>query len=102
MKKTTTEKILTSNFFIYLCFYLFPILLVQNWIFDYPNRFRDHFGMGFIVIAILMYFLGFLMASDKKDEETIKTHFWLHIGVWGFGIVGYNIFLFMDFLFGSR
>jgi len=88
---TIIQKIIYSNFFLYLCLYLLPIPLLQNLIFDYPYRFHDILGRGFFVkgflgIFALMYFWGMFYTMTLDESESLNKHFWTHLYVWVFAI----------------
>ena len=90
------EKILVSKFFLYLCLYLFPLSLIQNWIYDYPNRLQDIYGNGFIFIVAIMYLWGMIISLLSEDKESINLHSYLHLFVWGFGFAASIIFTIFD------
>ena len=71
------RRILTSNWFIHICVYVPVIVVIQHWIFDYPNRLSDYFGTPVIIIISLVYFYGFghfLNDIRKFVKIQVKIH----------------------------
>lgn len=97
---TIIKKIFFSNFSIYVCLYLFPIVLIQNWISDYPNRLKDIFGFGFSLMVVFMYFWGMFL-SGSHEKKSFNDHFWIHLSFWvcGFGV--YFIYKIVGGIFGD-
>lgn len=52
------NKIFTSRWFVWICIILFWIFLLQNYIFDYPNRLRDIFGNWVSFFVVIIYLWG--------------------------------------------
>ena len=91
---TIIQKIFFSNLSIYLCLYVFPIVLFQNWIFDYPNRFRDIFGFGVVVIVTFIYFWGMIL-SLGHERKSFNDQFWIHISFW---VCGFGVYIFFKII----
>ena len=69
-------KIYTSSWFVLICILLFWIFLLQNYIFDYPNRLRDVVGNWVSLFVILKYLWGIFVGviRDSNTETGIFVY----------------------------
>ena len=61
-------KVFTSRWFVSLCIILFWIVLLQNYIFDYPNRLRDIVGDWVSFFVILIYLWGIFVGVTRYSN----------------------------------
>ena len=62
------KKIFTSSWFVFICIILFWIFLLQNYIFDYPNRLRDIVGNWVSFFVILIYLWGIFVGVIRYSN----------------------------------
>ena len=62
------KKIFTSSWFVLICIILFWIFLLQNYIFDYPNRLRDIVGNWFSFFVVLIYLWGIFVGVTRYSN----------------------------------
>ena len=62
------KKIFTSSWFVFICIILFWIFLLQNYIFDYPNRLRDIVGNWVSLFVILIYLWGIFVGVIRYSN----------------------------------
>ncbi len=64
-------KIFTSSWFVLVSIILFWIVLLQNSIFDYPNRLRDIVGNWVSFFIILLYLWGIFVGITRYSNTGI-------------------------------
>ena len=62
------KKIFTSSWFVLICIILFWMFLLQNYIFDYPNRLRDIVGNWVSFFVILIYLWGIFVGVTRYSN----------------------------------
>ena len=65
------NKIFTSSWFVLMCIILFWIVLLQNSIFDYPNRLRDIVGNWVSFFIILLYLWRIFVGITRYSNTGI-------------------------------
>ena len=73
------REIFTSSWFVWVCILLFWFCLFQNFIFDYPYRFKDIFGGWFLTLIVGMHFWGMFVGSTKDEGTSTKNLIWVNI-----------------------
>tara|TARA_A100000164_G_scaffold268841_1_gene240748 strand:+ start:702 stop:977 length:276 start_codon:yes stop_codon:yes gene_type:complete len=61
-------KIFTSRWFVLVCIILFWIVLLQNYILDYPNRLRDIVGNWVSFFFVLIYIWGIVVGVTRYSN----------------------------------
>ena len=64
-------KIFTSSWFVLVCIILFWIVLLQNSIFDHPNRLRDIVGNWVSFFIISLYLWGIFVGITRYSNSGI-------------------------------
>ena len=62
------NKIFTSRWFVWICIILLWIFLLQNYIFDYPNRLRDFFGNWVSFFVVIIYLWGISVGVTRYSN----------------------------------
>jgi hypothetical protein len=62
------KKFFTSRWFVWVCIPLFWVFLLQNYIFDYPDRLRDIVGNWVSLFVILIYIWGLFVGVIRYSN----------------------------------